>query len=70
MLMLLRCLMIFIYRKNINCSISESLQQFEAVCEAARKNNIIPACKRVRFSLTNDCSFMCTANVSQYCLNL
>ncbi|KAJ7376352.1 hypothetical protein OS493_035095 [Desmophyllum pertusum] len=24
-------------RKNINCSISESLQRFEAVCEAARK---------------------------------
>ncbi|XP_020613361.1 hydroxymethylglutaryl-CoA lyase, mitochondrial-like isoform X2 [Orbicella faveolata] len=30
-------------RKNINCSISESLQRFEAVCKAARKNNI-PIC--------------------------
>lgn len=30
----------FMQRKNINCSISESLQRFEAVCEAARKNNI------------------------------
>lgn len=28
-------------RKNINCSISESLQRFEAVCEAAKKNNIL-----------------------------
>ncbi|KAK2559854.1 Hydroxymethylglutaryl-CoA lyase [Acropora cervicornis] len=25
-------------KKNINCSISESLQRFEAVCEAAKKN--------------------------------
>ncbi|XP_067047349.1 hydroxymethylglutaryl-CoA lyase, mitochondrial-like isoform X7 [Acropora muricata] len=30
-------------KKNINCSISESLQRFEAVCEAAKKN-----CVRVR----------------------
>ncbi|XP_027046621.1 hydroxymethylglutaryl-CoA lyase, mitochondrial-like [Pocillopora damicornis] len=27
-------------RKNINCSISESLQRFEVVCEAAKENNI------------------------------
>lgn len=27
-------------RKNINCSILESLQRFEAVCEAARKNSV------------------------------
>jgi len=27
-------------RKNINCSISESLQRFEAVCKDARKSNI------------------------------
>jgi len=26
-------------RKNINCSISESLQRFETVCEATRKSN-------------------------------
>jgi len=28
------------FRKNINCSISESLQRFETVCEATRKSNI------------------------------
>lgn len=27
-------------RKNINCSISESLQRFEAVCDAAKENSI------------------------------
>ncbi|XP_022788858.1 hydroxymethylglutaryl-CoA lyase, mitochondrial-like [Stylophora pistillata] len=27
-------------RKNINCSISDSLQRFEGVCEAAKENNI------------------------------
>ena len=33
--------LVFAWRKNINCSISESLQRFEAVCEAAKKNNIL-----------------------------
>jgi hydroxymethylglutaryl-CoA lyase len=28
-------------RKNINCSIMESLQRFQAVMDAAKKNNIL-----------------------------
>ena len=38
--MLLLHVIPFMFRKNINCSMSESLQRFEAVCKAARKNNI------------------------------
>ena len=38
--MLMLLLILCMQRKNINCSILESLQRFEAVCEAARKNSV------------------------------
>ena len=38
-IIIMKCFAIY-FRKNINCSIEESLERFRAVCEAAKEKSI------------------------------